>query len=432
MVKITPVQSPQNVEDELSSSIDLNKSWTNYSHNHSYDGFNRINITDLNFKCFINYPPSSINNCGICISVFISYTLPMFSSFVYNYEGERSRNNWNRLLFDFKIIPSLISKIDQWIFLAKDCVAFACGSRMLSFFDLSTHFILELEKILNYIFSHYTSLSVHIDNLFNMWIIMILFFLAIEDTNRLSESIISLYRLSTTHSEHILPITKHKIYSLMILLPENESFSWLEQINSLGTEATRDVLNLLLLSTIINHRALNWKGSWDEVSFEQSEVSRNFQSQMLQCIDQINEHVQEYPLQDNYPPEISNFFESVICTNKATIFTLNNNHQDALTWASKSFTICKKLTFPFNCIINSIATLTSIFKALSKNDLEHESKNLFKINHKKYDTTIEDTVELPQPMHLYKPNGVMFSFMKIEHCIHNDNGLDISDITIFE
>jgi len=421
-------KSPRSIEEDEVSSSGCDSNESNWKYNDM-----RINVSDRNYKNFINYPSYSINNCELCISVFMSYTLPLFPSFVYNYDGERTKYNWNILLYDLNKVPSLIFKIDQWLTLAKDCVAFACGSRMLSHLDLAMHFILELESILIYIFRNFSILAVHIDSLINMWIIKTFFYLAIEDKANLSNSILSLYKLSTTYSDYILPSTKHKILSIMILLPENDCFTWLDHISTLGEKACSDIPNLILLTYVLNLRAMNWNGSWDDVSFVQNEKLKSLYSQINQFSEQIDKLMVKK--KENFPTDLQNFFESVVCINKATVNTLDGNHQESLSWASKSFNICKKLNFPYHCLINSISPIISIYKSLSQTDLENETRT-FKLHLIKKHNLNEETIQHPSighPNPMNQSNGdIIFPFMKIEHCISNDYGVDLSDLMIFE
>jgi len=115
---------------------------------------------------------------------------------------------------------------------------------------------------------------------------------------------------------------------------------------------------------------------------------------------------------------------------RAIIYTLESNSQEALSCASNSFNICKKLNIPFNCLFNSIAPLISIFKALSQTDLENDIKNFFILSLKKFNLVDDSIINHPIGFQSYKTNGyVKFPFMKID--IFNDYGLDISDIMYF-
>jgi len=392
----------------------------------------------LSYKYYVNYPPNATNNCEICISVFMSYVLPMFSSFVYIYDVDRTKNSWNRLIYEFKSLPSILFKIDQWISIAKDCVVFAFGTGMLSHVDLATQFILQFESILTFIFTHFSIPSVLVDCLINMWIMKTLFFLANDDKTHLSNSISSLYKLSTTYSDYILPLTKYKILSIMILLPENDCMTWFDHINTLGDEALNELPNLILLSSILNLRALNWSGSWEiDIPFEnKNEKSKSLPSIFNQVIDQIDKQLKDN--QENFPLDLLNYFESVLYSCKATISLLGNDNQTALLWSIKSLTIIKKLNFPFSCLINTIQPLIFIFKSLSRSDLEGETKLIlycFKNNYLKREKNIEYNYgSYPNPINLYNSSEGYFTFplMKIEHCIFNDYGLDMSDIIILE
>jgi len=356
----------------------------------------------------------------------------MFSSFVYIYDVDRTKNNWNLLIYEFRSLPSILFKIDQWISIAKDCVVFAFGTGMLSHVDLSTQFILQFESILTFIFTNFYIPSVLVHCLINMWIMKTLFFLASDDKTHLSSSISSLYKLSTTYSDYILPLTKYKILSIMILLPENDCITWFDHINTLGEEATNVLPNLILLCSILNLRALNWSGSWEDIPFEnKNEKSKSLLSIINQVTEQIDKLLKVN--QENYPLDLLNYFESVLYSCKATISLLSNNNQTALLWSIKSLTIVKKLNFPFSFLLNTISPLIFIFKSLSRVDLEGETKLIifcFK-NNLKREKNIEYHNGYPNP-HYNSSEECTFPLIKIEHCIFNDYGLDMSDIIILE
>jgi len=400
--------------------------YSNFLHLHSSNMMNNHNnrmIYDMN-----HYKPtvynqqqynSGLNIANLCVSIFMSYIGPIFPGFQYTYD-DNSRSNWNNLIIDFEGYFYSTFKIDQLICLAKDCLVFACGTRMLSNVDISEKLMKSLESILSFIFSRFTLTPLMVDSLITICLIKTLYFISMEEKNYISNSIISLYKLTTSYSELISPITKHKILSIMMLLPEYDTVSWLENIKSLNLEANNELFNTILLSYLLTMKCLNWKGSWEDIPIKQDNISQSISSIVLQYLDKsefsINENLSKISL------EMINYFKILIYTCRATIYTITK-HQDAIFWASKSLSLIKNTKFPVHCILNSLSQLAFTFKALSQHELENETNMIYKIykRNEAFNTTIE-----------YQVEETLVDYMRIERPISEEYGLDISDIFIYD
>jgi len=398
--------------------------YSNFLHLHNANLMNNYNrmIYDMNHHHLKTNTINQQHNSGLsianlCVSIFMSYIGPIFPGFQYTYD-DNSRSNWNNLLIDLEGYFYSSFKIDQLICLAKDCLVFACGTRMLSNVDVSEKLMKSLESILNFIFSRFALTPLMVDSLITICLIKTLYLISMEEKNYISNSIISLYKLTTSYSDLISPVTKHKILSIMMLLPEYDTISWLENIKSLNLEANNEFFNTILLSYLLTMKCLNWKGSWEDISMNINQENLSISSIALQYLDKsefsINENLSKISL------EMMNYFKILIYTCRASIYTITK-HQDAIFWASKSLSLIKNTKFPVHCILNSVSQLAFTFKALSQPELENETNMIYKIYRRNdnFNTAIE-----------YQE--ALMDYMRIENPVSEEYGLDISDIFIYD